>query len=614
MTSERPYSAGEIFGRVSEEIRPHWPGLVILLGLSALAAPVALLAPLPLKIVLDSVLGSHPIPSFLQPLVPDWLAGSQSATLWFAVALVVVIAFVALLLQLGTWLLREYLGERITLEFRSKLFQHVSQLSLAQHDTRGSSDLTYRIQYDAPAIRWLVMDGALPFLTALLTLVAMLYVIARLDATLGLVALIIVPVIFLFTRLYSSRLRTSWRRVKKTETSALSVVQEVVGAIRVVKAFGQEDREQKRLFEVARQGIRERIRVILAESEYSFLIGIAVAIGTATVLFVGAQAVGAGRLTSGDLVLVMAYIAQLYVPVQTMGKQIAAQQGSLASAERALSILDESPAVTEAADAKPLLRAKGDISFKGVSFGYDGSRSALHDITFSVPAGSTVGIIGKTGSGKTTLFNLLTRFYDPTEGAVYLDDKDIRSYRIPDFRNQYSIVLQEPVLFPTSIAENIAYGAPKADRASIVEAAKQANAHDFIEKLPEGYETLVGDRGTRLSGGERQRVSLARAFIKDSPLLVLDEPTSSVDQNTEDEIIEAILRLISDRTTFIIAHRLRTLRYCNMLLLLKDGHVEMVTDNAHDVLQHLIVGEQGQVVMKDERNLASVKAGYGRFA
>ena len=293
---------------------------MILLALGALAAPVALLMPLPLKIVLDSVLGSHPLPSFLEPFVPSWVAASPSATLWFAVALVVVIALLGLMLRLGTWILQEYLGEKIVLEFRSKLFEHVSQLSLAQHDRRGGGDLTYRIQYDAPAIRWLVMDGALPFLTALLTLLAMLYVIARLDLRLGVVALIIVPVIFVLTQLYSRRLRTSWRRVKIAETSALSVVQEVMGAIRVVKAFGQERREQKRLFDVARQGILERIRVIVAESEFSLLIGITIAGGTATVLFIGAEAVRAGQLTTGDLVLVMAYIAQLYAPSSDDGE------------------------------------------------------------------------------------------------------------------------------------------------------------------------------------------------------------------------------------------------------------------------------------------------------
>ena len=502
VSTKAVYSAWAIYRRVLQQIRSHWLGLTILVALSALAAVVALLIPLPLKIVVDSVLGSHPLPYFLDPIVPTWIAASSGATLWFAAALVVVIALLSRVLGLGSWILGEYIGEKIVLEFRSKLFEHVTQLSLSQHDKRSGSDLTYRIQYDAPAIRWLVMDGALPFLTALLTFLAMLYVIARLDLRLGVVALTVVPIIFFLTRTYSRRLRPSWLRVKIAETNALSVVQEVMGAIRVVKAFGQERREQKRLFDVARQGILERIRVIVAESEFSLLVGITVAGGTATVLFVGAEAVRAQQLTIGDLVLVMAYIAQLYTPIQTMGKQITAQQGSLASAERTLSILDESPAIVEVSGAKPLVRASGDISFANVDFAYDSGRYVFRNMSFNVPAGTTVGIIGKSGAGKTTLVNLLTRFYDPTGGAILLDGNDIRTYRIADLRNQFSIVLQEPVLFPTSIAENIAYGMPGADRDAIVAAAKAANAHDFIEDLSEGYDTLVGDRGARLSGGE----------------------------------------------------------------------------------------------------------------
>jgi ATP-binding cassette subfamily B protein len=583
------YNAWAIYLRALQQIRPHWLGLAILLALGALAAPVALLMPLPLKIVVDSVLSSHPLPQFLDPFVPSWIAASPAATLWLAVSLVLAIELLGLMRQLGSWILQEYLGEKITLEFRSKLFEHVSQLSLAQHDRRGGGDLTYRIQYDAPAIKWLVMEGAVPFVTALVTLLAMLCVIARLNFWLGVVALIIVPVIFFLTQIYSHRLRANWRRVKTAETSALSLVQEVIGAIRVVKAFGQERREQKRLFDVARQGVLERIRVTVAECEFSLLVGITLAIGTAMVLLIGADAVQAGGLTAGELVLVMAYIAQLYAPIQIVGKQIAAQQGSLASAERTLSILDERPTIAEATNPKLLVSANGYVAFANVGFAYDLVGGwALRNVSFEVPAKSTVGIIGKTGAGKTTLINLLMRLYDPIEGAIFLDGDDLRIYRVADLRNQFSVVPQEPVLFPTSIAENIAYGAPDADHEAIIAAAKAANAHDFIVELPDGYDTLVGDRGVRLSGGERQRVSLARAFIKDSPLLILDEPTSSVDTETEKAIMEATVRLIADRTTFIITHRRSTWGHCDLLLVLNEGRLVEVTKNPQIALRELV--------------------------
>jgi ATP-binding cassette subfamily B protein len=550
--------------------------------------------PLPLKLVVDNVLDSQPLPQILGAIVPAGIRASPLAMLWFAILLLVLLGVLKQVLGLGSWILREYLGEKIILEFRSKLFEHVTQFSLAQHDVRPSGDLTYRVQYDAPALKWLVMDGAVFFLSAILTLIGMVYVVALLDHRLALVALLIVPVIFTLTRIYSPRLRENWRHVKTFETSALSIVQQALGAIRVVKAFGQENREQKRLIDVSRQGILERIRVITHESQFDLLVGITIAVGTASVLFIGAEAVRAGQMTTGDLLLVMSYIAQLYDPVQTMGKQIAAQQGSLASAERAFSILDEVPSVKEAVDATPLRRTRGHVAFSRVTFAYDKRRPALWDINFVVSPGMTVGIIGKTGAGKTTLVSLLTRFYDPTEGVILLDGQDIKAYRLADLRNQFSLVLQEPVLFPTTIGENIAYGVPGACESAIIAAAKAANAHEFISALPDGYDTVVGERGAMLSGGERQRISLARAFIKDSSILILDEPTSSVDMETEKAIMEATLRLIAGRTTFIIAHRRATLHHCELLLVLDDGRLIDVVDSPQTALQDFALDGKGE--------------------
>jgi ATP-binding cassette subfamily B protein len=576
-----------IYGRILRQIQPHWGDLTLLLAVAALATPIALLIPVPLKIVVDSVLGSHPLPAIVEWVTPQWMTASSTAILWFSVGLVILIALVGLLQRFGFWILGEYLGEKLVLEFRSTLFARVSRLSLAQHDIRGHTDLAYRIQYDAPAVRWLVMDGALPLITAVLTLLGMIYVIARINVQLALAAVVVIPIILVLTHTFSGRLRANWKRVKILETGALSVVQEVLGAMRVVKAFGQERREQERFFDVSRQTILERIRVVIAETQFNLLVGLSIAAGTATVLFVGAQAVRAGQLTTGELLLVMAYIAQLYDPIQVIGKQVAAQQSSLVSAERAFSILDEKPSVQEVRNARPIARAKGDLAFVHVGFAYNSGQPVLRDVTFEVRSGATVGIVGKTGAGKTTLVSLLTRFYDPTEGAIYLDGVDLRTYRLGDLGNQYAIVLQEPVLFPTTIAENIAYGTPGAHYSEIVSAAKAANAHDFIQAFAQGYETLVGDRGTRLSGGERQRVSLARAFIRNSPLLILDEPTSSVDSETDAAIMDAMLRLIKGRTTFIIAHRMATLRCCNLLLVLEGGRLAHVIDRPQAELPEL---------------------------
>jgi ATP-binding cassette subfamily B protein len=286
-------------------------------------------------------------------------------------------------------------------------------------------------------------------------------------------------------------------------------------------------------------------------------------VGTAAVLFVGVRNVQTGVLTVGELLMVMAYLTQLYGPMETISQKVGDLQSSLASAERAFELLDETPDVTEKHHARRLVRARGGIEFRNVSFGYEGTVSVLHDISFSIAPGTRLGIVGKTGAGKTTLVSLITRFYDPTAGAILLDGVDLRDYRIADLRNQFGIVLQEPVLFSTSIAENIAYARPGARWHDIISAADAANAHDFIRELPEGYETVVGERGMRLSGGERQRIALARAFLKDAPILILDEPTSSVDTKTETAIMEASERLMQGRTSLMIAHRLSTLEHCD---------------------------------------------------
>jgi ATP-binding cassette subfamily B protein len=353
----------------------------------------------------------------------------------------------------------------------------------------------------------------------------------------------------------------------------MSVVQEALGAARVVRAFGREDREEHRFAHHFREGMWARIRYEFASSKFALLVGMIIATGTAAVLYIGARQVQAGAITVGDLILVMSYMSQLYTPVKALSKGAGQLQKYLASAERAFSLLDEEPDVQERPNAKPLSRAAGDVRFERVSFSYDGDRLALRDVSLHVPAGTRLGIAGATGAGKTTLVNLLNRFYDPSEGRILLDGIDLRDYKLIDLRAQFAIVLQEPLLFSTSIAENIAYARDDASVEDIIAAARAANADDFIAGLPDGYDTEVGERGMRLSGGERQRISLARAFLKDAPILLLDEPTSSVDVQTEAVIIEAMERLMAGRTTVMIAHRLGTLDICDVRLAMADGRL-----------------------------------------
>src|SRR5215211_1629906 len=539
-----------------------------------MSTPVTLLTPLPLKIVVDSVLGDKPLPSFLQPVLPGFITGSKGMILILAVALVVIVALLAQLRGICSLILQTSTGEKLLMDFRAQLFRHAQRLSLSYHDWRGTADSIYRIQYDALAVQWITTEGFIPLFTSVVTLVSMIYITGRIDLQLALVALAVTPLLFLILRTYGQRLRSGWRGQKNLESSTLRVVQETLGGIRVVKAFGQEEREKERFTGRASETLKARVRLSFKEGGLGLMVGLVTAAGEAAVIFIGVRNVQAHTLTLGDLLLVMGYLSKLYRPLESVSKRLGELQRSLASAERTFALLDQTPEVIEKPNAMPLSRAKGALSFQNVFFAYDGENNpVLQNVTFEVGPGTRVGIAGATGAGKTTLVSLLTRFYDPTSGQITLDGVDLRDYKIADLRKQFAIVLQEPVLFSTSIAENIAYANPEATHEEIVAAAQAANAHEFISCLPEGYDTQVGERGMSLSGGERQRISLARAFLKDASILILDEPTSSVDTGTEAAIMEAMERLMCGRTTFMIAHRLGTLANCDARLEIEDGCV-----------------------------------------
>jgi ATP-binding cassette subfamily B protein len=568
-----------LFRRLVHQARSYWPHLFLLLLINLLAAPLALLTPLPLKIAVDNVLGSHPLPWFLEPLLPGAATKSNALMLAVVAGLLVTIALLNQFQGLASSWLRAYTGEKLVLIFRAQLFRHAQHLSLSYHDSKGISDSAYRIQYDAPSIQWVLIDGIIPFITAGFTLLGMIYVTAKLNLQLALVALAVSPMLFLVSWSYSPRLRNTWREVKNLESFSASVVQEVLTAVRVVKAFAQEDREQKRFVNHANDSVSARLRVVFVEGQFNVLVGLITAVGTAVGFVIGIRYVQLGTLTLGELLVVLAYLSQLYGPLLSISKMIISLQASLASAERAFSLLEEEPDVVERKDAKALHAASGALRFDSVSFAYDRAHPVLTDISLEINPGSCVGVIGMTGAGKTTLLSLLMRFYDPTVGGILLDGVDLRDYKVADLRNQYAMVLQDSVLFSTSIAENIRYAHPEAHASDIIDAAKAANAHEFIIKLPQGYETQLGERGARLSGGERQRIALARAFLKDAPMLILDEPTSSVDMKTEGAILEAMQRLIVGRTTFIISHRLHILKNCTVLLVIQHGRLAHLTSD-----------------------------------
>jgi len=561
-----------LYRRLARQAVPMWPLVAALFLVGLLATPLALLAPLPLKIAVDTVLGSRPLPTLLASLLPPAMR-SPSGVLVLVAVLAILIAVATQLQVAAQKYLTVLAGERLQLDFRARIFQHLQRLSLTYHDTIGTADSVYRIQQDAPAIRSLVIDGFLPLVSSAVTLAGMIYVTIRLDWQLALVALAASPPLLLIARAYRPRLRSQSREVRRLESIALGVVHEVLGALRVVKVFGQEEREGNRFIRRSGDGVRGRVGLALAEGGFSVAIGVITAASMTIVLFLGITHVRSGLMSLGDLLLVMGYVAKLYDPMKTISRKTATLQGYLASVERAFAVLDERPDVDERPGARPINRARGAIAFEHVSFSYAPDRPVLHDVSFSIPAGASLGIEGVTGAGKSTLISLLTRLYDPTEGRILLDGVDLRDYRRADLRRQFAVVLQESVLFSASIAENIAYAVPGATREQIVAAARAANAHEFIERLPQGYDTEVGERGVKLSGGQRQRVAIARAFLTDSPVLLLDEPTSGVDPHTEAAIVEALGRLQEGRTVIIISHRASAVARCTALVTMERGGI-----------------------------------------
>jgi ATP-binding cassette subfamily B protein len=546
---------------------------------------MTLIFPLPIKLLVDSVLGSQPLPGYLTIFVGS--QASKTLALWLAISILMVAAVLTYLQNLVNVWYSNKVGNRMTLDVRARLFRQMQRLSVAYHDTMGAADSAYRTLNDAPMLRSFGIDSLIPLTTSILTLGAMILVMVFLDWQLALIALLVSPLMFLLTFVFRPRIRAGWRKFRASESAAMAVAQESLGASRLVKSYGQEERKNKELVSHYDASLSASLKVQVDSAVYSLLVGILTAAGLAAVLYIGIGHVQAGILTLGSLLVVNYYVTQLYGPLRNVGQSILDIQMSLTGVERYRAVLDEKPDVPESPNALPLARARGGISFRNVSFEYTKDHQVLHDISFELPSGNRLGVVGPTGSGKTTLSTLLLRLFDPTDGTITLDDIDLRDYKLADLRNQYAVVHQETVLFSTSVAENIRFAKPIATMEEVVAAATASKAHDFITNLPSGYDTLVGERGMKLSGGERQRISLARAFLKNAPILILDEPTSSLDVHTERAILDTIQELMKGRTSLMIAHRPSTLRDCNMILVLENGRVSRMTTEVESVISDM---------------------------
>ncbi len=568
-----PPSAWSIYRRLLIEARPQWPMIAALFLLYLSAIPLKLLTPLPIKIAIDSVIEGAPLPGILQTWFASSVTGRTDILLMLAAGMLLSITLLQYVHAMGIWLLHTWVGQKLLVAFRAKLFRHLQRLSLRYHADKGSGDSVYRVLQDAPSIQWIAIDGLIPLMTDLILIVAMVGVIATLDITIALVAVGVAPVLFVLARRSSRRLRGEWDEAKRVETQAINVVQETVGALQVVKAFGREDTQLDRFVDAAVQGSKKQMRVAWLKGTFDVAVGATIGIGSAATLYLGVRHVLDGSLSLGNLLVIITYLTQLFGPMERISKKVADLQAAVSGAQRAFELLDEAPDVTEKPDAASIERVAGKIELMDVAFEYKPGVSVLEGVDLTIKPGERIGIVGQTGAGKSTFIGLLMRFYDATRGSVSIDGQDVRDVKVADLRNQFAIVLQDPVLFSTTVYENIAYARPDADPQKVIEAAKAAHAHEFISQMPDGYDTEVGERGLLLSGGERQRIALARAFLKDAPILILDEPTSAVDNQTESLIMDALHRLMEGRTTLMIAHRTQTLTRCGRILKVEGGRI-----------------------------------------
>jgi ATP-binding cassette subfamily B protein/subfamily B ATP-binding cassette protein MsbA len=552
----------------------RWQGLVAMLALILVRSAFEVLKPWPMKVLVDYALYGKPRPA----AVAKWIShlpgsGTREELITWCIAGTIILFLGGWLLALAVALVNISFGQRMVYDLAADVFAYLQRLSLRFHARKPIGDSIRRVTADCGCISVIVKDALLPVLSSAFTLVAMFWIMWRMDRGLTLLSLVVLPYLIWVFRTFLEPMETASYRQQEVEGEIYNEVERTLAAIPVVQAFGREEDADARFKQTTDQALEAALKTTAVQFWFKVLIGLSTAVGTALILWIGGKRVIDGRLSVGDILIFLSYLASLYSPLESIMYTSSTIQGAAGSARRVLEILDTEHDVKDRPGAPPLAAIKGHVKLENVSFGYETGRPVLQNITLDVPAGKTLAIVGPTGSGKSTLVSLVPRFFDPWQGRVLIDGQDLRDVQLPSARRQISLVLQEPFLFPLTIAQNIAYGRPDATPEQIEAAAVAANAHEFIKKLPEGYQTKVGERGATLSGGQRQRLSIARALLKDAPILILDEPTSALDAETEMMLLEALHRLMAGRTTFIIAHRLSTIRNADRIILIDQGRI-----------------------------------------
>ncbi len=551
-----------IYRRVLRYYRPFLGQTILGLFLSLIGIGLNLLKPWPFKVIVDDFLRASP------PIRSDW-------RIWIPLLCLALVA-IQLLWGIINWITSYFfvkIGLQALLKLRTDLYSYLQSLSLKYHDARRSSDSSFRVAYDSQSIQTIYNKGFTNIFASTITLIGTFVIMLRLDWQLTLISLAIVPLIVGAIYLFAHRIRRESTSIQEQESAVLAQAQEGLSSIRMVHAFGREEFEVRQFQQQARQSLQANLRLTLTNVNSALVISTLMVVGTAAMYYVGTLHVLAGTLTLGSLFIFSAYLLMLYQPLESLTYTTWAMEGATAGAKRCFEVLDRQDDVVDSPDAIAILSAKGAIAFNSVSFGYAEDRYVLRDVDLRIDPNQIVGLVGGTGAGKSTLLSLVPRFYDPTTGSIALDGRDLREITKRTLRAQIGIVLQDTLLFSTTVRENIAYGRPDATEQEIIDAARRAQADDFIRQLPNGYASLVGERGGHLSVGQRQRIGIARAFLKNAPILLLDEPTSALDPATESAIMDTIKELMRGRTTLIATHRLATIHGLDQIIVLQHGRI-----------------------------------------
>ena len=564
-----------VYRRTLSYYRPFWVETSLALLLSLGVTALNLLKPWPFKYIVDGILS--PVNEATRPAheqLQQWFGAMPGSQVIFILCLsMVLITFVAGLINLFSNYMLIGVGLKALLRIRTELYAYLQSLSLKFHDTRRSSDSSFRVAYDSQSIQTIYNRGFTNIFSSGLMLVATFVIMVEIDARLTMLSLAVVPVIVFLIHYYAKKVRTQSTTIKERESDLLATVQEGLASIRLVHAFGREDYEVGQFRRRAAESLAANMQMTMTSVVSALVVGTLMAAGTAVLYYAGSLHVMEQKLSLGDLLVFASYLLMLYSPLEQLTHTAWAMEGAAAGARRCFDILDRPDEVPEAPDAKPLRQATGEIEFRDVDFGYSNERLILNGIQLRIRAGERVALAGGTGAGKSTLLSLVPRFYDPTRGTVSIDGHNLREVTKKSLRSHISMVLQDTVLLSTTVRENIAYGRPGATEEEIMEAARRAQAYDFIMAMPEGFASQVGERGGHLSVGQRQRIGIARAFLKDAPILLLDEPTSALDGATEQAVMAVVTELMRGRTTLIITHRLATVHGLDRIVVLEHGHV-----------------------------------------